>query len=294
MGTRVPIKTVLFIMLAFTVIRVSEKITRGKDSSPGDDGINVIIKSDYTEEMRKTGFFITEKIGNFEMVKLPGGTFMMGTEYGDGSKIPVHKVTVSPFHIGKYDVTQKQYSEIIGTNPSYFTGDDLPVEQVSWYDAVNFCNRLSVKSGLKPYYMINGKNVTITGGNGFRLPTEAEWEYACRGGTTTVYYWGNELNGDYCWHLYNPGGKTHSVGQKKPNAYGLYDMTGNVWQLCWDWYSKDPGPANDPHGPENGDYRLRRGGSWLNISNNLHSASGDYYMPYGRDSDMGFRLARSL
>lgn len=294
MITTTSMKRLLFIMLACIWLYISESITTSKDHSLNGKDINVVIKSENNEEMKKKGFFITEKICNFEMIKLPGGTFMMGTEYGDGSKIPVHKVTVSPFYIGKFDVTQKQYFDITGKKPSYFEGDDNPVEQVSWYDAVNFCNKLSSKCGLKPYYLINGINVTIIGGNGFRLPTEAEWEYACRGGTTTLYYWGDELNGDYCWFRNNSDKRTHPVGRKKPNAYSLYDMTGNVWQWCWDWYSKDPGPVNDPHGPENGNYRLRRGGSWLNISINLHSASGDYYMPYGMDSDMGFRLAKSM
>jgi formylglycine-generating enzyme required for sulfatase activity len=163
---------------------------------------------------------------------------------------------------------QQQYREIMGNNPSCFVGDIRPVEQVTWYDAVEFCNRLSEKNGLKPYYKIEkgvfSTNVTILGGDGFRLPSEAEWEYACRGGTTTAYYWGNKIDGAYCWYTGNSSERTYIIGMKKPNAFGLYDITGNVYEWCWDWYDKSyykNSPFKDPQGPDKGRYRVRRGGS---------------------------------
>lgn len=217
-----------------------------------------------------------QKIGNIDIVKLPGGTFIMGLEDGAGDEKPVHKVTVGAFYISVYEVTQKQYKEIIGTNPSSFKGDDLPVENVSWEDAVAFCKKFSEK------YKVNS-----------RLPYEAEWEYACRAGATTKYYWGDELNGDYAWYDDNSGSKTHPAGQKKPNAFGLYDMSGNVWEWCMDWYSESyyvNSPSNNPGGPGGGEYRVIRGGSWFNDVKSLRSFCRNYLRPGLRTHALGFRL----
>ncbi|MBN2401756.1 MAG: formylglycine-generating enzyme family protein [Spirochaetes bacterium] len=144
-----------------------------------------------------------KEIGGIKFVSIPGGSFMMGSKEGEGedNEHPQHKVTLDKFGMSIYEITQKQYQEIIGKNPSYYKGENLPVEQVTWDDAMNFCKKFSEK------YKVN-----------LRLPTEAEWEYACRAGTTTKYYWGNEINGDYCWYGKNSDGKTHNVGEKKPNA----------------------------------------------------------------------------
>jgi formylglycine-generating enzyme required for sulfatase activity len=177
-----------------------------------------------------------KEIGSIKFMIIPSGSFMMGSVEGEGEKDehPQHKVTLDSFWIGIYEVTQKQYQDIMGRNPSYFKGENLPVEQVTWDDAQEFCKKFSEKYNVK-----------------MRLPTEAEWEYACRAGATSQYYWGKELDGDYCWYKKNSGDITHPVGEKKPNAWGLYDMAGNIWEWCMDWYNDRYymiSPANNPKG----------------------------------------------
>jgi formylglycine-generating enzyme required for sulfatase activity len=176
----------------------------------------------------------------YNMVRINGGTFQMGSpvnEVGRKSDEVQHYVTVSSFYMGKYLVTQKEYQEVIGTNPSSFKGDNLPVEQVSWFDVVNYCNRLSQQEGLTPAYTINVENVTWNqNANGYRLPTEAEWEYACRAGTTTPFSTGNNITTSQA-NYYRE--KTTVVGSFSPNPWGLYDMHGNVSEWCWDWYVMD-------------------------------------------------------
>jgi formylglycine-generating enzyme required for sulfatase activity len=181
---------------------------------------------------------------------LPGGTFMMG----DDDETP-HQVTLTqPFELGVYEVTQEQYEAVMGTNPSRFKGSQNPVEQVSWDEAVEFCQRLSELPADK------------SEGYTYRLPREAEWEYACRAGTTTEYSFGDGdgLLRDYAWYEDNSTKMTRSVGQKRPNQWGLYDMHGNVWEWCQDWYGDfQNGIAIDPTGPASNDSRVLRGGSFL-------------------------------
>jgi len=211
---------------------------------------------------------------------------------------PQHRVRITrPFYLGVTEVTQGQYRGMTGENPSLFKGsDDLPVEQVSWYDAIAFCNKLSEREGLKPYYQ-SGAGVQ-SGGDGYRLPTEAEWEYACRAGTSTRYSFGDDEAslGEYAWFGGNSSvPKTHPVGQKRPNKFGLYDMHGNVWEWCWDGYDKDyyrQSPVVDATGPLQASLRVNRGGGWDSGSRVPKSAFRSYGLRDDRSSYRGFRLAR--
>jgi formylglycine-generating enzyme required for sulfatase activity len=230
--------------------------------------------------------------------RIEGGTFTMGSPSNEtgrqANEGPQHQVTVSAFYMGKYEVTQAEYEAVMGTNPSNFKGSNLPVEKVSWLNAVEYCNKLSQKEGLTPAYQISGTNVTCNwNANGYRLPTEAEWEYACRAGTTTVYNTGsNTVSDDTGWHSGNSNKKTNPVGQKPPNAWGLYDMHGNVFEWCWDWFGNySSGAQTNPRGPDFGSGRVIRGGSWFWGGSGVRTA-----IRYGRTSglyDYGFRLARS-
>ncbi|GMO50698.1 MAG: hypothetical protein Pg6C_14820 [Treponemataceae bacterium] len=231
------------------------------------------------------------------MVFIQGGTFVMGSppsEFRRQNDEVQHSVTVSPFYIGKFTVTQAEYGSIMGNNPSSFEGANLPVENVNWYDAITYCNTRSQREGLMPVYSGNGDNVTWNrNANGYRLPTEAEWEYACRAGTATPYHTGNSAD-SAGWYDNNSGGKTHPSGQKLPNAWGLFDMHGNVWEWCWDWYGEyPPGVQENPAGAETGSNRVLRGGSWGGFAQHLRSARRDCYPPAIRYNFLGFRLARN-
>jgi formylglycine-generating enzyme required for sulfatase activity len=212
-----------------------------------------------------------------EMVYVPGGSFLMGSpenETGRDSDEGQHRVTVQSFYIGKYEVTQSQWRAVMGSNPSYFKGDNLPVENVSWNDAKDFCRRLSQMTGKE-----------------YRLPTEAEWEYACRAKTTGAY--AGDLDA-MAWYSKNSDSKTHSVGQKQPNAFGLYDMHGNVWEWCEDWYGSYPGgEVVDPMGPRSGSLRVDRGGGWGDGAVVCRSANRGNVAPGSRDGYLGFRLLRT-
>jgi len=224
-----------------------------------------------------------KKFGDIEFVSIPGGTFKMGSNIGEvmflhvDNDSPIHKVTVDSFYMSKFLVTQKTYSEIMGTNPSHFKSDDnLPVESVNWDDAMEFCKKFSDKYNVKA-----------------RLPYEAEWEYACRAGTISEYYWGNEMNGDYCWNGENSNNQTHPVGGKKPNVFGLYDMSGNVWELCVDWFSKDYykiSPKKNPTGPSTGHEKVARGGCYYYDLLGLSSSSRMGLKPDERSEVVGFRI----
>jgi formylglycine-generating enzyme required for sulfatase activity/serine/threonine protein kinase len=244
---------------------------------------------------------ITNIIG-MRLVLIPPGTFVMGSpDVDDRAEIdekPQLRARISkPFYLGVHEVTQGQYRAVMGVNPSHFKGsDDLPAEQVSWLAAVRFCIKLSQLENLTPFYRVDGTAVTIVGGEGYRLPTEAEWEYACRAGSTTRYPFGDDAGilGEYAWYRRNSEGKSHPVGQKLPNAWGIHDMLGNVLEWCGDWYGERyyaSSPGLDPSGPPSASNRVDRGGSWTSILRYCRSADRAGFAPGTRNNYLGFRLA---
>jgi formylglycine-generating enzyme required for sulfatase activity len=239
----------------------------------------------------------TAKVTPKKMIYVEGGTFQMGSTNGGSSEQPIHTVTVSSFLIGKYEVTQKEWQEVMGYNPSYSEGDNRPVESITWYDAVEFCNKLSEKEGLTPAYTINGFDVSCNwSANGYRLPTEAEWEYAAKGGkkSKNYKYSGSDNIDDVAWYDANSDGRSHDVGTKAPNELGIYDMSGNVWEWCWDWYgSYSSSPSSNPRGPNSGSSRVDRGGSWSYYDGSCRVAYRNYRSPGDSLDVFGFRIVRT-
>ena len=192
------------------------------------------------------------------------------------------RVSVGPFLLSKYPITQEVYEHVMGFNPATFKGPNQPVESVSWFDAILFCNALSQSNGLEPRYIISGNDVVdLEQSNGYRLPTDAEWEYACRANTGAVQYGVLE---DIAWYSANAGDSTHEVGLKQPNGFGLYDMLGNVWEWCWDLYDPDV----------YGSYRVFRGGGWADQSRGCLASNRRRSHPTYAIDDLGFRVARSI
>ncbi|MDB4645293.1 formylglycine-generating enzyme family protein, partial [Rubripirellula sp.] len=227
---------------------------------------------------------ITNSIG-MKLKLLSPGSFRMGSPAGNSDERP-HGVTLTQaFTLGVHEVTQAQYERVMGVNPSIIKGADKPVQRVSWGDAVKFCRKLSDQPPEK------------AAGNIYRLPTEAEWEYACRAGTATSYTFGNieSLLGDHAWYRSNSGGKINPVGVKQPNSWGLYDMQGNVSEWCQDWLGVYPSStAMDPTGAVSGSYRVLRGGGWSSTAGGCRSASRSGDFPADRDASTGFRVCLSL
>ena len=219
-----------------------------------------------------------------EMVYVAPGSFTMGSPVGQDDDQTPHRVTLTKgYWLGKYEVTQRQWRSVMGDNPSRFDGDDHPVGNVSWDDCQKFIGKVSAAARQQ------------LGGEA-RLPTEAEWEYACRAGTTGPYG-GTGLLDDMGWYWSNNESerKTHPVGAKAPNAWGFYDMHGNVWEWCQDWYDAYPsGSATDPKGPASGGSRVLRGGGWVNDARYCRSAYRYWYSPAYRKWCYGFRLCCSL
>ena len=267
-----------------------------------------------------------EMPGTFVLVK--GGTFKDTTSnyYGRG-------VVLSDFYIEKYEVTQREWERVMGSNPSRFKGEDLPVEMVNWYDSIEYCNRRSIAEGLEPYYNIDRSRkdpdnrpdpkfgdlddikwtVTINpGANGYRLPTEAEWEYAAGGGEKSqsyVYSGGSNINevswywrdsgdqyleGFWNWHAIEQNhGQTRAVGTKKPNELGLFDMSGNVREWCWDWFGELKSNVKDPRGGTDGFGRVWKGGGWMGADFAAATRFRGSLAANGKGPDQGFRLCRS-
>jgi formylglycine-generating enzyme required for sulfatase activity len=236
------------------------------------------------EELSST---YTNSIG-MKFVLIPAGTFMMGAdrnyEGANNDEQPLHQVTISKaFYLGVYEVTQGQWEAVMDNNPSEFKGTDNPVERVTWEEAQAFITRLNQKEGHSRY----------------RLPTEAEWEYAARAGSTSTYYFGDDFSqfGAHAWYHANSDETTHPVGQKRPNAWGLYDMIGNVWEWTGDWYGQSyyaNSPSVDPTGPSSGPVRVLRGCGWSLIAGRCRSARRAMSDPNNRVGTFGFRVAISL
>ena len=252
---------------------------------------------------------VTEDISaklDIEMAAIPQGTFIMGDVFdGMDDQKPTHSVTLIAFRISKTEVTQKQWFAIMGTKPSQVSGDSLPVDKVSWYDAISFCNKLSTACGLKPCYSINGYinpndwtsgTIVMSRTGGYRLPTEAEWEYAAGGGVQKTRWSGtNDSTAlqDYAWYSNYDGFWPHMVGKKRPNNLGLYDMSGSVREWCWDWYSDYSAEAlTDPTGPATGTFRVYRGGCWLDANYLCTTTIRDVQRPVSAEDFLGFRIAK--
>ena len=217
--------------------------------------------------------------------RIPAGTYMMQ----NASNVTLTK----PFYCGVFEVTQKQYSLVMGSNPSRFEGDALPVERVSYNTIRGSSNGAKwPSSSAVDSDSFMGKLRSRTGLD-FDLPTEAQWEYACRAGTTTTYYWGNSMDDNYAWHLGNSSSTTHKVGTKTPNAWGLYDMSGNVWEWCLDRYGT-LAYGTDPKGSSSGSGRVFRGGSWYSNAGDCRSSGRSGSSPSNGNYDCGFRLVRTL
>ena len=243
---------------------------------------------------------IVSAVTGMELTLIPRGRFLMGSEIHP-AEMPIHEVSISrAFYLGVHPVTHGEYAKLT-TNPSVFTGDARrPVESVSWFDALRFCNALSEAETFTPFYTIRGQSVAVPDwdGEGYRLPTEAEWEYACRARSIGHFCFGDDeaTLGDYAWFNKNPG-ETHPVGRKRANAWGLHDMHGNVWEWCWDahdsgHYAKRIPPVIDPRGPSDATFRVVRGGFWGSLPRRARSADRGRGAAKAGYDNVGFRLAR--
>jgi formylglycine-generating enzyme required for sulfatase activity len=243
--------------------------------------------------------------GGVEMVLLPGGAFEMGSDTKEEVDEPRHRVCVSSFYMDRQEVTQEEYERLVGKNPSMWKEKRNPVEQIRWTQAAAYCNARSREEGLRPAYDLATLECDFTA-DGYRLPTEAEWEYACRAGTKTAYPFGNDPArlGLHAWFKENALRSPQPVAQKLPNPWGLYDMHGNVWEWCNDFYQEDSyrrSPEKDPRGPEKGETRVLRGGSWNSRASQCRSSYRDQEYPDFKDvcfaadrhGFIGFRCVRS-
>ncbi len=232
----------------------------------------------------------------FDVVEIPAGKFLMGSSTGFSNELPEREVSISKaFYMTKFEVSQRLFKSVMKYNPSIDKNLSFPVDSVDWLTAVTFCNEISKLSGLDTCYKISGSGVIFNqNAKGWRLPTEAEWEYAAKD-TTKGDYGGNSFLEFMGWFNENSGMKVHNSGFKNANLYGLYDMHGNVWEHCWDWYQfdyyKNNNNTNDPNGPSIGDRRVIKGGSWS--SGRGYARSSNRNIPEGKVNNIGLRLVRT-
>ncbi len=209
-----------------------------------------------------------ENPGPSGMVLIPEGEYIAGSD-DSADERPKREIYLDAFYIDKFEVTQKEFAQVMGSNPSEFRGEDLPVDHVSWYEARDYCDK-----------------------SARRLPTEAEWEKAARSGTVSKFYWGTVQDDSYAWHWENSSRKTHPIGEKKPNGYGLYDISGNVWEWVADWYDSkyyQTRQSKNPLSPFNGKHRVLRGGSFMDKPEGLHVTRRNWDLPGVRFKNFGFR-----
>lgn len=302
----------IIMVLSFSACSASPQISETQNTATNSDN-----STETAGDSQESPTEVPEPSGDF--VLITGGTFEMGspdTESWRSDDETLHTVTVSDFYISMYEVSQEEYVDVMGNNPSSFSGDTLPVETVSWLDAIRYCNARSEKEGLTPAYSIDGQTVTWDrSAEGYRLPTEAEWEFACRAGTATPFntetsisaeeanYYGHypyEIEGNYFsqGNLETQPGEyrqtTVAVDSFSPNQWGLYNMHGNVGEWVWDYYGAyDTGEQIDPTGPETGTLRVYRGGGWNDFAKNMRSA---YRATLSEDKgsfNIGIRLVRN-
>lgn len=320
MATDKKIKIITLIIAILVLLSVGTGINflhqpeESQKSSSSQSEVSLAVSNEPEQKISQEQGVVSDSL-----ILVKGGSFTMGSPDSERQRqedeIP-HKVTISSFFVDPYEVTQHDYNAIMGKNPSHFKGDNLPVENVTWYDAIKYCNALSESRGLTPVYTINGTTVTWDrSANGYRLLTEAEWEYAARAGTTTVFHDGNQITssnanfeGSYPYLIEenyvsrrNPNvvtstnrGRTIAVNSLAPNGFGLYNMYGNVSEWCFDYY----GPYNteqtmDPVGVINGSLRVNRGGGWNDFAKQLRSAYRSATTPDTVEQNLGFRIARN-
>lgn len=233
-------------------------------------------------------------------IKVDGGIFVRKSDYQVKKGLPISEITVkvNDFYIDDFVVTQGDWNQVMDYNPSYFINDELPVECVGWYEAALFCNKKSYKDNLQACYSNNGEQVKCDfSANGYRLPTEAEWEFAAIGGVKSkgFRYAGSDCLDDVAWYSKNAGKTTHPKGQKLPNELGIYDMCGNVFEWCWDWFDKlDSDYMDNPFGPANGKMKVVRGNNWVNGESTSELCRRVHRDPYCKTHHQGFRIARSV
>lgn len=310
---------ILFVaaLMVFSLVAcesTGEKETDSLPSSSKSDETTLTVQSRSPASEKEGGAAMRE-----DFVRISGGTFQMGSPESEAWRSAdetLHTVTVSDFYMCRYEVTQADYQRVMGSNPSAFSGDDLPVESISWLQAAAYCNALSEAEGLTPVYTIEGQTVTWDRtADGYRLPTEAEWEYACQAGTTTPFnietsispeesnYYGHypyEIEDNY----FSQGNLTTKPGQYRqttvavdsfsPNGFGLYNMHGNVGEWVWDYYGEYPaGEQTDPAGPETGTRKVYRGGGWNDFAKNMRSAYRAAMEQEQGSFNIGLRLVRN-